>query len=234
MPVTISLQASMNFVRPYLKNQPLDVTNMEPALSAANLVLQMLLAPPFAWRYNRRSFQFQTFAGVTDYQLALPDFGFLENCWLLDSTGKNHALSGRLSLDIDGTTGRPTLIAPQYDDDAGHITFRVRGTPNALYTVSGDYQRRAKPMTSFAAVWDTVPDDFSGVFNLGYLCFTSILVNDARFPVYERWFLSRLLSLQDGLDEQARDIFMGVWMGSVRTLTRSQGLAASGNAGRGT
>jgi hypothetical protein len=234
MPVSITLQASMNFVRPYLKNQPLDVTNMEPSLSAANLVLQMLLAPPFRWRYNRRTLTFATVAGTTDYSLLIPDFGYLENAWLVDQASKVHALSGRLSLDIDNTTGRPTLIAPQYDDDEGNITFRLRNTPNAVYLVNADYQRRASSMTSFASTWDVVPDDFSGCFNLGFLCFASILVNDSRFPVYERWFLSRILSLQDGLDDQARDIFMQVWMGGLRTLTRTQGLAAAGNTGRST
>lgn len=236
MSVTFTLQNSINFIRPFLKNQPIDVLGMEPGLSAGNLVLQMMLAPPFRWRFNRRNFNFQTVISpaTTDYTLLLPDFGFLEKQWVTDANGKNHAMNGEVALDVDSTSGRPTLIAAQYDDDLGNITFRVRNTPNAVYTVNGDYQRKPMLLGSYGSTWDVVPDEFSGAYNLGFLTFTSLLVNDSRFPVFERWFLSRILSLQDGLDDQARDIFMSVWMGGIRTLTRTQGLAQGGNAGRST
>src|SRR5215469_10932238 len=146
--VTLTLQNSANFVRPYLKNQPIAVIGQEPGLFAANLVLQTILAPPFKWPWNRRTFNFATSIGSTDYPQIIPDFGFIESQWLVDGSGKNHALTGAISLTIDSTQSRPTLIAPQYDDNNGTITFRLKNTPEAIYTVFGDYQRKPWLLTS--------------------------------------------------------------------------------------
>lgn len=236
MPVTRTLLNSINFIKPYLKNQPASVTVSEPGLSAGNTVLEILLAPPLKWRWNRRTFQFTTVAtpATWDYLVPLPDFGFMENQWLVDSLGKVHAITGEISLTPDPQLGRPTLIAPQYDDDLGNITFRVKNTPNGIFTIYGDYQRKPTLMNSYASPWDVVPDDFSHCYDLGFLTFMSLLVNDSRFPVFERWFLSRVLSMQEGLDDQARDIFIGNWMTSVKTVTRTQASAQTGNAARGT
>jgi hypothetical protein len=232
--VTLTVQNSANFVRPYLKNQPIYVNGQEPGIFAGNLVLQTILAPPFRWPFNRRSFQFPTQTGLTDYPVPIPDFGFIETQWISDSTGKNFALNGAISLGKDSTQSRPTLIAPQYNDNQGTITFRVKNTPDAVYTVAGDYQRSPGLISSPASMWDVVPDYFAHVYNLGFLAFLSLLVNDSRFPVFERWFLARILSLQDGLDDQARDLFLSNWMNMTRTVMRSQAATQQGTAGRGT
>ena len=232
--VTLTVQNSANFVRPYLKNQPIYVNGQEPGIFAGNLVLQTILAPPLRWPFNRRTFQFSTQAGFTDYPTILPDFGFIETQWLTDVNGKNFEISGATSLGRDAAKSRPTLIAPQYDDNNGTITFRVKNTPDAIYTVSGDYQRKPNLISSPASMWDVVPDNFAFVYNLGFLTFLSLLVNDSRFPVFERWFLARILALQDGLDDQARDLFLGNWMNMARTAMRSQAATQQGSAGRGT
>jgi hypothetical protein len=205
-------------------------------LQAGNLVLQILTKPPLKWRWNRRTFSFTTIKtpGTTDYLIPLPDFGFMENQWLVDSAGKLHELKGEVSLSVDSNVSRPTIIAPQYDDNIGNITFRLKNTPNDIYQVYGDYQRRPTLLDSYARVWDQVPDDFSHCYHLGFLTFLSLLVNDSRFPVFERWFLANILSAQDGLDDQARDIFMQNWTGGIRTMMRSTGMGQSGNAARGT
>jgi hypothetical protein len=236
MAVSRTLQNSINFIRPYLKNQPVSVTVSEPGLSAGNTVLEILLAPPLKWRWNRRQFQFNTIANppTWDYMMPLPDFGFMENQWLVDKTGKAHSVTGDTSLSVDAQLGRPTIIAPQYDDNLGNITFRLRNTPNDVYTVFGDYQRKPRLMQSYADPWDVAPDEFSHCYDLGFLTFMSLLVNDSRFPVFERWFLSRVLAMQEGLDDQARDIFLGNWMSNVKTVTRTQAGAQTGNAARGT
>lgn len=236
MPVTLTLTDSAKFVRPYLKNQPISVNGQEPGIMAGNIVLQIALAAPLKWRFNRRQFQFTCNAAIptTDYSVPLPDFGYLETQWLADPTGKIFGMNGATSLGVDANASRPTLIAPQYDDNLGNITFRIKNTPDLAYTVFGDYQRRPTLLQSYASYWDVVPDDFAHVYNLGYLAFLSLLVNDSRFPVFERWFLSRILSLQDGLDDQARDIFLQNWMNATRSVARSQASTQMGSAGRGT
>lgn len=232
--VSVTLQNSANFVRPYIKNQPISVIGQEPGLTAANLVLQTIIAPPLRWRFNRRQFSFLTVVGSTDYPIALPDFGFIETQWIIDASGRAHAMNGAYSLGVDANQTRPTLLSPQYDDNFGNITFRVKNTPDAIYTVYGDYQRKPGLLTGPACMWDVVPDDFGHVYHLGFLTFLSLLVNDSRFPVFERWFLSRILGLQDGLDDQARDIFLGNWMNATRTVMRSQTATQQGAAARGT
>lgn len=234
MPVSLTLTNSAKFVKPYLKNQPISVNGQEPGVGAANVVLQITLAAPMRWRFNRRQFSFTCTALTTDYTVPLPDFGFMETQWIIDPDGNTTAMNGATSLGVDAGKSRPTLIAPQYDDNYGNITFRVKNTPDKTYTVFGDYQRKPSLLESYASYWDVVPDDFAHVYNLGYLAFLSLLVNDSRFPVFERWFLSRILSLQDGLDDQARDIFLQNWMNATRSVTRSQAMTQMGSAGRGT
>lgn len=235
MSTTITLRNSINFVGPILKMQPLGVTGWEPAMTAANIVLQTILQAPFRWRWNRGTFTFETVVTTpptTDYSVAIADFGFLEETWLTDPTGKVYQLNGDVSLAVDSTATRPTKIAAQFDDNAGNITFRVANPPDKVYTVGGNYQRKPGLITSPASVWGDVPDEFGFVYNLGFLTLVSLLINDSRFPIFEKWFIGRLLGLQDGLDDQARDIFLGQWMQTTRTAQRSQGATQGGMAGR--
>ena len=83
MATTLTLQNAINFAAPILKNQPLMVSNFEPALTAANIVLGTILGPPFRWRFNRNTLSFAIDTTHTDYVQAIPDFGFLEAQWLV-------------------------------------------------------------------------------------------------------------------------------------------------------
>jgi hypothetical protein len=233
MATTLTVQNSINFAQPILKNQPLMVSNMEPALSAANMILQIILGPPFKWRFNRNTFNFAiTEAGGTDYPTALTDFGFLECQWLKDASGNIYQLNGAVALAIDGNQSRPVDIETEFDDNAGNITFRMKPAPDQNYTVYGDYQKKATLITSPAATWGVVPDEFSYIFNEGFLCRMSLLINDSRFPIFESYFISHLLSAQDGLTDVERNIFLANWTAAQQTLQRAQNATATGGAGR--
>jgi hypothetical protein len=234
MPLTLTLQNSINFVSPILKNQPLLVSNNEPALTAANLILGTMLGPPFKWPFNRNSYSFPiTKTAGTDYKVTLADFSHLETQWLTDPTSKIYQLSGAVSLASEGGVARPTKIAPQYDDDAGNITFRFNSIPDQNYTAFIDYQKRIALMGAPASPWGVVPDRFSYIYNQGFLAMMSLLVNDARFPIFEGYFLARLLGAQDGLTDQERNIFIGNWMEVTQTIARSQSTVAVAAGGRG-
>lgn len=232
MASTLTLQAGMNFVAPILKNQPLQVSNQEPALTAGNIVLGTMLGAPFKWRFNRDEFNFPVTGANTDYLVSLPQLGFIETLWVMDPQGKIKPLEGAIRLPVNGATGRPEKMAPQFDDNAGGITFRLDKTPDQNYTVYGDFQKKAPLMTSAASSWAPIPDEFNYIFNWGFLCILSLLVNDSRFPIFENYFVARLLGAQDGLDDQERAIFMANWGALVQTLTRSKGTVDSGVAGR--
>jgi len=230
----LTLQNSISFASTILKNQPLLVSNFEPALTAGNLVLGVMLGPPCKWSFNRASYSFViSQAGGTDYSVYLPSFGALETQWLTDATGNIFELQGKTSLAKDNNSSRPTALAVQYDDNAGNITFRLKQAPDQAYTVFIDYQKKMVPMTSPAQTWGGVSDHFAYIYNWGFLCLASLLVNDSRFPIFEQYFISRLLGAQDGLSEQERNIMVGAWMALVQTTARAQGAVNSGIAGRG-
>lgn len=225
----ITITNMANWMRPILKMQPLAVTNNEPLLTTANMVLQTLLSPPLSWRFNQGSFTFDCVLtpapGQFDYALVLPDFGFLQDQWIIDPTTKDvMPLAGMTSLarPTGMSKARPSALAPQNDDNLGNITFRLKEIPNKAYTVAGDYQKKAPLLTSPAQTFSPFPDEFSFVYGWGNLAVMSLLVNDSRFPIFNQFFLSRLLALQSGLDEQAKNLFVGNWMAMMGTVAKAQ------------
>lgn len=235
-----NLARVINWTKPFLKNQPLEFDNMGPAVDTGNLVMQTILGAPMVWRWNRGSFSFLTTAPTAnvlpecDYTLTLPDFGFLETQWVLDSNNKTHACGGELTLPraASQSTSRPTSISAQYDDGEGNITFRTKQMPNQAYTIAGDYQKRAPLLRSVADPLTPLPDEMGYVFNMGFLTITGLLVNDARVDWWEKKFIGRLLGLQDGLDAVKRSIFLGHWETVTKTAARSQAQVSSGTQGR--
>jgi len=74
-----TLQTSINALQSQLGFwNPTVGTNFEPALSAANMVQQVMTGPPFRFPWNRNSKTFATVAGTQDYTVAATDFGYLE------------------------------------------------------------------------------------------------------------------------------------------------------------
>lgn len=233
MATTLTIQNSINFAMPILKNQPLLVSNHEPAITAGNMVLGMMLGAPLKWRFNRANASFAiTAVGLTDYVETLSNFGFIDMAWLVDGSGKTHGLTGRRSLAKATASGRPEFISAQYDDNAGNITFRMDKVPDQNYTVNIDYQQKAALLTSAASTWGTVPDEFQYIFNWGFLAFISLLINDARFPVFNQFFISRILGAQDGLSVEEKNIFIGNWLALLSTEGQAQQLINSGVASK--
>lgn len=233
MATTFTVQDGITFVSAYIKQQSLMVNNQQPALGAAQIVLNVVLGPPFVWRTNRSSAAFPiTTGGGTDYTQTLAAFGRLEIQWLVDGAGKIHQLGGEIALPKVATPKLPTKVALQYDDNQGHITFRFDSIPDQNYTVNLDYQAKAPLIQGASSPLGTLADENADLFFEGMLTWASLLVNDARFPIFERQFISHLLSRQDGLSEQAKIIFMGQWMEYVRTAQRSQTMSQGAAAGR--
>lgn len=244
MATTLNLTNSINWAKPFLKNQPIAFANMEPALTSGNMILQTMIAAPFKWRFNRNTFTFPTIttiadpatAAVSDYLLALPDFGFLEDQTITDTTKSPimvYPLLGAFSLPMaTGAVVRPTAIAAQVDDNAGNITFRTKELPDKVYTINGTYQKKARILLSVADSIEPIPDEFAFIFNWGFLSILGLLVNDNRFPIWEKNFIGRLLGVQDGLDAVAVNIFLGLWEANLKTMSRAQSSLQAGAQGR--
>jgi hypothetical protein len=221
----------MNWAASYLKNQPQEVSNMEPAVMVGNIVLSSMLGPPFKWRQNRQEINFPITSASTDYLRSVANFGFLEFAWLVDGSNNQYPIEGALALTVNPSSERPKKIAPQLDDNAGNITFRFSSIPDANYTCYVDFQLSAPLLTSPASGWGPIPDYFNYIFNWGYLAVMSLLVNDARFPIFEKYFIGRLLAAQSGLSEQERNIFLANWAMQMTTMKRADAMAGAGLSG---
>lgn len=233
MPVTLSIQASLTYVQTLIDNQRLNVNNMEPAVTMANTVLGTMLGPPFIWRQNRTNISFPIgTAGKTDYFQYVPGLGFIETQWLEDEDGNKLELNGSTALAKVSSQRTPTLIAAQYDDNQGNITFRVNSVPDADYTVYLDTQNAAPLIMSPADTFTPLSDYFGYLFNKGMLSEGALLVNDSRFSIWRSEWIAQMLATQDGLDAQAKDMFYSQFMNTTRTVQRSSGATQNGTGGR--
>lgn len=227
MASTLTVKDAILFTTSYIKQQRFNINNQQPGLGAAQIILQRLLGPPCIWRFNRRSLNFAiSQGGGTDYVQTVTDLGRIETQWLVDSNpgptaGTIHQLTGAVALPRVSGVKRPTKVAPQYDDNAGNITFRFNSVPSGNFTAYFDYQAKAPLLDSYARTFTPVPDEFAFIFFQMFLAWGSALVNDARFPIFVRQGISSLLGAQGGLDEQSKQIFVGEWMDFFATVSKS-------------
>jgi hypothetical protein len=236
MSTTRNLQSSALFSMPFLGYQPVNVSNNEPAVTAANLTKQTILGAPFKWPFNRAAFSFPTEPDDQDYYLIVSDFGFLERVTLTDSKGVVKEIEIQQSLTAESVQKRPGSIAANIADDQGGVTFRLNTMPpdGETYQVDGFYQKAPVLMSSLANGWGPIPDHLGYIYDWGFLSFMSLLTKDARFPIFGQRFTAHLLGAQEGLTALERNIFLGnflqVMTASERAqMTTQQGVSARQN-----
>lgn len=185
---------------------------MEPALSAANLILSTLLSPPLFWPWNRSVVGFST--SVQDFSLnGLENFGYLEGGSMMDASGQPWELEVKQVLHPDASQARPRWCAALIDDGMGNITFRLSpGPPTSNSTGTLIYQRRAPVLMSLGTTWAPVPDDRVNMCQWGHLALMSLIGNDARFNLYNQKFVTAVLSSHGGLTAMERNMFLTNWM----------------------
>jgi hypothetical protein len=227
MPATRNIMASALFAQPFIGYQPVNISNMEPALTAANLVKQTMLGPPFKWPWNRAGFHIDLDPSQEswgqDYLIALPNYHFAEKIWLTDSNDKvNEITVVTTALSTESAVKRPSSAAMFLQDNAGNVTLRLNALPDEPYMIDGLFQKAPVWMTSLAAGWAPIPDHLAFIYDWGFLGFVSLLVKDARAPIFLGKFASHLLSSQDGLTAQQRNIFLGNFLDLMNQQGREQ------------
>ena len=231
--VTLSISDSMTYVKTLIKNQRFSIDNLQPGITMANIVLQRMLGAPFVWRENRANIsQAITTTGGTDYVVVISNLGRIETQWLTDANQNSIALEGAVSLPKVSTTRRPLKVAPVYDDNEGNITLRFDAIPDQNYTAYFDYQKKAPLLTSYAATFEPVSDEFGYLFNTGMLALGALITNDARFNIWQAEFVAGILATQDGLDAQSKSLFYDQMLNAGRTALRSQQMGKNAMQGQ--
>src|SRR5215831_4446228 len=220
MASTIPLKRTIDLTQRYVYNAPLLYVNSgELAFSIGDHVRQLILAPPFVWRWNRGFADPVTcIIGTTDYQVNIPDFGWLEKATIVQPPAQNPTqgntvqksweLEVRQTLSGESVLGQPAFISVIDDDNNGNITFRLMGVPDAPYVLSLIYQKSAPTFSSLTDTWAPIPDYYAYLFNLGFLAKTYEYKGDLRFAFAHQEFLKQLVSASDGLTDTQKNIFL--------------------------
>lgn len=235
MAATNTLGRTVNLASVFIRKAPLlNVGGYpnEPGFSIGDWVRQFILAPPFAWRWNRNSVVFSTTPGQQDYVQNLNDFGWSEKAsWQTGSTAAGE-LEIVLDLATDVTQGQPVSIAAVADDNDGNITFRLLPVPDEAYTITLDYQMAPPSFAAVTDTWSPVPDYLSYLYNQGFLAKTYEYWNDERFAVTMQVFFRQVIAANNGLDDSQKNIFLSERINSAREQSGLQGSQIA-RAGRG-
>jgi hypothetical protein len=234
MASTLNLQNTINWALPILRNYPFTAApGFEPALSNANLVKQTILAPPFAWRWNRKTVNFSMSTSTQDVAVAVSDFGFIEGAIRKPVTGKGIVtLEVKKHLELTDETQPPHAISMEFDDNAGNITFRVFALADQAYPATVTYQAKAALMASLAASWAPIPDEMAYIYNQGFLALMMLFAGDGRYEAANKKFIGGLLGLAQGLTDMEKNLFLENWMSIINQLNVSGQKAQQGITGR--
>ena len=206
-------------------------TSSDPAFSNADWVMQTILAPPFAWRWNRVGASpsvptFTTIVGITDYQVSLANFGWIEKAVAYDPNAGYSAyeLQNELVQGAETLPNQLARISAQYDNDAGQITFRLFPAPDQIYNVVVEYQKSAPLFTSLTQTWSPIPDYLSYVYNEGFIAKGYEYFGDPRYASAMQSFLTNLVGVSGGLNASQKNIWLEDKLRSVRqTMSVQQG-----------
>lgn len=232
MPATRNIMSSALFSLPFLGYQPVNISNGEPAMNAANLVKQVILGPPFVWPWNRTDFDIEVGPELGRDYIITPTsaFGFLEKVWLVDAKDNVVEIKIVLALSEEGRKQRPNSIAAQYVDVDGTVLLRLNTIPDQEYSLRGFFQNAPDYMTSLAAQWAPIPDHLGYIYDWGYLAILGLITKDQRVPFFGQRFVSHLLGAQDGLTAMQRNIFLGNWIDLITEPTRAAAFAQQASA----
>jgi len=144
MASTNTLQRSINVASQFLRLAPLTLVggiSNEPAFSFGDYVRQLILSPPFAWRWNRSQTAFLAQQGVQDYALVnwSSNTQFVQGMILIDPNG-NQQQAGTTGVSGPGAPGwSQTVQGVTVDNTVNWICAGPVGTtgispPGPVYT----------------------------------------------------------------------------------------------------
>jgi hypothetical protein len=161
----------------------------DPELTFANLIMSTILAPPFAWSWNRTRAAFVVPRDQTDRTIYLPDFG-----WIESATDK---------------LNQPVEVTAVNDNNAGGITFRTAPVSSDENIVVLTYQKAPRLFHSLSDTWAPVPDKYSFMYERALNAHLLALENPAVYLTEMEGFYRQLIgNSENGLDSDQQRIFL--------------------------
>ena len=231
-----TLQTSINAVQGALGFwNPTIGTNFEPALSAANMVQQVMTSPPFRFPWNRNSLTFNTFATTQDYSVNVTDFGYMEIAsFRYPSAGKILQLNVKNSTPIGESSDlqQPVTLGVQSINVGTSVMFRFLGVPDKVYSIIVWYQKFAPLMSDPTSTW-VAPDYMSYIYNRGLLAHLYEARGDVRAQQEKVAFAAALISASEGLTDTEINIFLSQYLANPRAMELLQLKTQQGVQARG-
>jgi hypothetical protein len=229
---TVKIQDTLNWVAGMIVQRPTVgvAAPLEPALTSANKIMQMILAPPFRWSWNRfENSSIVCTPGVSDYVVSLPTWGWLEKAYLFlgGNTPPSVEIEVAQVLSKETVPNRPATIAAIFDDNAGNITFRLMPPPDQAYQVTLEGQKAAIQATALGnTTWAPIPDRYAFLYEQGMLATLQGIYSGQLYAMNMEMFLRMLISCAEGLTETEKAIWLEDQLRSLRTMQNS-GLAVN-------
>lgn len=223
MASTIKIQDTLNWILAYTVqrlNSGVGSIANEPGLTAANKVMQTILAPPLKWSWNRfENSSIVCTPGVTDYVVSLPNWGWAEKFKIFLAAANPPAVEIEVSqvLSQEFTPNRPASCAPIFDDNAGNITFRLMPPPDQAYQVTITGQNAPILATSLTSTWAPIPDRYAFLYEQGLLALIQGTYNTQFYLANWEIFLRQLVAASEGLTETEKAIFLDEQLRAART-----------------
>lgn len=218
---TITLERTLKVTQQFNWGALLTFTNPssnDPGFTNADWVRQFILAPPFAWRWNRTNTDTTCVTGASDIVLPLSNFGWLEKAVITDPTDGNRAQELEIVLNLTQETvpNLPMRIAAQDDDGEGNITFRLMPPPDKEYGLTLISQNAPPLFAAATDTWAPIPDYLSYLYNQGMKALAYEYTDDSRYQIAIQIFMQQVVAANNGLTESQRNIFLSDRLNTAR------------------
>lgn len=147
---------------------------------------------------------------------------------------KWYELETKQMLALEESTARPRYIAGQLTDGNGNITFRVSAVPDKAYPVVLTLQQKPALFTKTSQTWAPIPDEYSHIYNWGFLSLMWLFADDARFSMANSKFIAGLLGANQGLSQTQVNIFLQNWQAITGQPVSNSNTMTQGTQARGT
>lgn len=232
-----TLNRVVQYTQRFIGQAPLTFTNTnDPAFAIGDWVRNLILGPPFSWRWNRTIVPTITcVVGQNNYQVNLSTFGRIEQASITDTTVSPNAayeLQNGLLLTADVTNNQPTRIAALLDDGNSNITFRLQPPPDKAYLLSIITQNSSPTFKNMSDSWAPIPDYMQNIVQELYLAKAFQYKGDERFAATMQMGVRSLIAVSEGLTEGEKNSFIHDALATTLTQQNATQMAQLGNQSR--